>query len=137
MLRCPKAVSIKELHYPYGQDTPFCPFRHIPCVLESGDAETCDVAKMLQVISQICREVLDDTWQVISSLSGPLRDDISEVSFDTDRAASEILNSMWSRMERPLIEETKCPADISAEEIYEKLSDAEANFLEDEFLNLL
>jgi len=96
MLKCPKAISIREPFYPYGPETRFCPFSHFPCVLEFDAAETCLVAKTLVKFREITQLVFDDTCQV-SGIPDCLLDNV-EVVADYDMTAEKMVEFLFERM---------------------------------------
>ena len=94
-MKCPKSVEVCDINFPYGE-TRFCPFRHLPCVLETDEEEKCGIATLLLNVRDSFAHVFDDTWQVKG-----VRDigDV-EVSMDWDLAAEKAVGVVYEDLAR-------------------------------------
>jgi len=88
-MKCPKSVEVRDFNYPYGEKTRYCPFRHYPCVLETGDASKCGIAGLLLATRDTIAEVFDSTCE-IKGIHENLRSN-AEVSMNVELAAEKVV----------------------------------------------
>ena len=96
-MKCPKSIEVHDIDYPYGEGTRYCPFRHLPCVLETNEEEKCGIATLLLNVRDSIVKVFESTCEING---GRIARHEFDVTMDSDTAAENVIAVVYQDLAR-------------------------------------